>query len=257
YDTDDTDRMLRALMAQYNIDPRQFSPNSMRGLISSAKNSLVSPPEYARLAASPPQEKAAQLYGPYVEALRKSNALDFDDLLIKPIELFRSHPDVLERYQNRWRYVHIDEYQDTNHAQYVLARMLADSHTNLWVVGDDAQSIYAFRGADIGNILSFPKDYPQTTTVRLARNCRSSGHILAVAQAVIRHNQDQLEKELWTERPGGEHAVLMEALSEKDEAQRVERRIRDLHVRNGYLFRDFAVLYRTNAQSRSLEEALR
>ena len=257
YDTDDTDRMLRALMAQYNIDPRQFSPNSMRGLISSAKNSLVSPPEYARLAASPPQEKAAQLYGPYVEALRKSNALDFDDLLIKPIELFRSHPDVLERYQNRWRYVHIDEYQDTNHAQYVLARMLADSHKNLCVVGDDAQSIYAFRGADIGNILSFQKDYPQATTVRLERNYRSSGHILAVAQAVIRHNQDQLEKQLWTERPGGEHAVLMEALSEKDEAQKVERRIRDLHVRNGYLFRDFAVLYRTNAQSRSLEEALR
>lgn len=257
YDTDDTDRVLRALMAQYNIDPRQFSTNSMRALISSAKNSLVSPTEYARLAASPPQEKAALLYGPYVELLKRSNALDFDDLLIKPIELFKNNPDVLDRYQKRWRYVHIDEYQDTNHAQYVLARMLAEQHRNLCVVGDDAQSIYAFRGADIGNILSFQKDYPDATTVRLERNYRSSGNILSVAQAVIRHNQDQLEKQLWTERSRGDHVVLMEALSEKDEAQKIERRIRDLHVRTGYQFKDFAILYRTNAQSRSLEEALR
>ena len=257
YDTDDTDRIIRSLMPQYNIDPRQFSPNAMRSLISSAKNGLVTPDEYARLATSPAQEKAAQLYGPYVEALRRSNALDFDDLLARPIELFRKHPDVLARYQRRWRYVHIDEYQDTNHAQYTLARMIADGHKNLCVVGDDAQSIYAFRGADIGNILSFQKDYPNATTVRLERNYRSTGHILAVAQAVIRNNQEQLEKELWTDRPTGEHVVLMEALSEKDEAQKIERRVRDLHVRRGYPFRDFAVLYRTNAQSRSLEEALR
>lgn len=257
YDSDDTDRILRSLMPQYNIDSRQFSPNAMRALISGAKNGLVSPAEYARLATSLPQEKAAILYGPYVEVLRRSNALDFDDLLIKPIELFRKNPDVLSRYRRRWRYVHIDEYQDTNHAQYTLARLLADDHKNLCVVGDDAQSIYAFRGADIGNILSFQKDYPEATTVRLERNYRSSGHILAVAQAVIRNNKDQLEKELWTDRPTGDHVVLMEALSEKDEAQKIERRIRDLHVRRGYLFREFAVLYRTNAQSRSLEEALR
>ncbi|HEX7070316.1 MAG TPA: UvrD-helicase domain-containing protein, partial [Rhodothermales bacterium] len=257
YDTDDTDRILRSLMPQYNIDPRQFSTNAMRSLISGAKNGLVGPSEYARLATSPAQEKAAQLYGPYVETLRTSNALDFDDLLVKPIELFRKNPAVLARYQHRWRYLHIDEYQDTNHAQYTLARLLAAAHKNICVVGDDAQSIYAFRGADIGNILSFQKDYPNATTVRLERNYRSSGHILAVAQAVIRNNQEQLEKELWTERPSGEHVVLMEALSEKDEAQKVERRVRDLHVRRGYQFRDFAVLYRTNAQSRSLEEALR
>ena len=257
YDTDDTDRILRSLMPQYNIDPKQFSPAAMRSLISSAKNSLVGPSEYARVAASAAQEKAAALYGPYVEALRRANALDFDDLLIRPIELFRNHPDVLEKYQSRWRYVHIDEYQDTNHAQYVLAKMLAKKHGNLCVVGDDAQSIYAFRGADIGNILSFQKDYPAATTIRLERNYRSSGRILSLAQAIIRQNKDQLEKELWTDRSEGEHVVLMEALSEKDEAQKIERRIRDLHVRRGYLFRDFAVLYRTNAQSRSLEEALR
>src|SRR5690606_5518381 len=132
-----------------------------------AKNNLVNPAEYARLAMAPPQEKAATLYGPYVDLLRRSNALDFDDLLIKPIELFRQHPDVLARYQTRWRYIHIDEYQDTNHAQYTLAQLLADGHKHLCIVGDDAQSIYAFRGADIGNILSFQKDYPNAVTVRL------------------------------------------------------------------------------------------
>src|SRR5690606_29291602 len=190
YDTDDTDRMLRALMTQYNIDPRQFSPNAMRSLISGAKNGLVSPAEYARLATGPAQEKAAIRYGPYLEQLRKANALDFDDLLIKPIELFRMHADVLSRYQRRWRYVHIDEYQDTNHAQYTLAQLLTNAHQNLCVVGDDAQSIYAFRGADIGNILSFQKDYPNATTVRLERNYRSTGHILSVAQAVISQNQE-------------------------------------------------------------------
>jgi len=257
YDSDDTERTLRSLMAQYDVDPKQFSPNAVRALISSAKNALVSPAEYARLTASPAQERAARLYQPYVDLLRRSNALDFDDLLIKPIELFRQHQDVLARYQRRWKYLHIDEYQDTNHAQYTLARMLAAEHGNICVVGDDAQSIYAFRGADIGNILSFQKDYPDATTVRLERNYRSSGHILSLARAIIRQNVDQLEKELWTDRPAGEHVVLMEALSEKDEAQKVERRIRDLHVRHGYAFREFAVLYRTNAQSRSLEEALR
>ncbi len=257
YDTDDTERILRDLMHQFNIDSKTFSVQSMRSLISSAKNQLVSPEEYARVAATPAQEKAALLFGPYENALRRSNALDFDDLLVRPIELFERYPDVLEKYQRMWKYVHIDEYQDTNHAQYVLAKMLAAKHRNICVVGDDAQSIYAFRGADIGNILSFQRDYPNATTVRLERNYRSTQRILKLAGSIIKHNKDQLEKSLWTENREGDYVTLMEAISEKDEAQKVERTIRDLQVRLGHPFRDYAVLYRTNAQSRSLEDALR
>ncbi len=257
YDTDDAERVLRGLMERHNIDPRQFSPRLMQSLLSSAKNQMVAPAQYESLAATAAQEKAARVYGPYQEALRRANALDFDDLLLKPIELFEKAPEVLQRYQQRWTYLHIDEYQDTNRAQYVLAKMLAARHKNLCVVGDDAQSIYAFRGADIGNILSFQRDYPEATVVRLEQNYRSTKKILRLAGSIIRHNRDQLEKELWTDNHEGDHVVLMEALSEKDEAQKIERTLRDLHVRGGHPYRDFAVLYRTNAQSRSLEEALR
>jgi len=226
-------------------------------MISSAKNRLVSPAEYGLVAIGPFQEKAALIFGPYEEILRRSNALDFDDLLIKPIELFEKHPDVLAKYQRRWKYVHIDEYQDTNHAQYVIAKQLAGAHKNICVVGDDAQSIYSFRGADIGNILSFQQDYPNARTVRLEQNYRSTQRILRLADSIIKQNKAQLEKTLWTENPEGDYVLVMEALSEKDEAQKIERNIRDLHVRYGYGYEQFAVLYRTNAQSRSVEEALR
>ena len=257
YDTDDTERIIRQLMDRYDMDTKQFSPRSLRHLISSAKNQLVSPAEYRRVASTLPQDRAATLYEPYEEMLRRSNALDFDDLLIKPIKLFKQHPDALEKYQSRWKYVHIDEYQDTNHAQYVVAKLLAGKHKNLCVVGDDAQSIYAFRGADIGNILSFKRDYPAATTVRLEQNYRSTRRILRMADSIIKNNQDQLEKTLWTENPEGDFVILMEALSEKDESQKVERTIRDLQVRIGYGSEQFAILYRTNAQSRSIEDALR
>lgn len=257
YDSDDTERVLRAQMKRFNIDTKQYSPRAVRSLISSAKNQQVSPEEYGRFVAGPAQEAAAQVYGPYQEILRKSNAMDFDDLLIWPLRLFEQHPDVLEKYQNKWRYLHIDEYQDTNHTQYLLAKQLAARHKNICVVGDDAQSIYAFRGADITNILSFQRDYPEATTVRLEQNYRSTRKILQLADSIIKQNQDQLDKSLWTENREGDDVVMMEALSEKDEAQKVERTIRDLHVRAGYTYREFAVLYRTNAQSRSFEDALR
>lgn len=257
YDTDDTERVLRGLMERFHIDSKQYSVRSLRALISSAKNQMVGPQAYARMAATPAQERAATLYGPYQQALQKANALDFDDLLLKPIELFEKAPDVLTKFQQRWKYVHIDEYQDTNHTQYTLSKLLAARHQNICVVGDDAQSIYAFRGADIGNILSFQRDYPKASVVRLEQNYRSTKMILRLAGSIIQHNQDQLEKELWTENREGDPILLMEALSEKDEAQKIERTVRDLHVRAGYSYRDFAVLYRTNAQSRSLEEALR
>ncbi len=257
YDTADSENIIKNVLARYHVDPKRYTPRSVRHRISGAKNGLVSPQEYQRLAADPFEEVAAKVYGPYNDALRRANAMDFDDLLIKPIELLSNHPDVLAEYQGRWKYLHIDEYQDTNAAQYRLAKMLAATHKNICVVGDDAQSIYAFRGADIQNILSFQKDYPEATTIRLEQNYRSTGRILRLADGIIKRNAEQLDKDLWTENAEGEHVVLMEALSERDEAQKVERRLRDLHVRHGVPYRQAAVLYRTNAQSRSLEEALR
>ncbi|MEM0962285.1 MAG: UvrD-helicase domain-containing protein, partial [Bacteroidota bacterium] len=257
YDTDDTERLIKELMTRFGIDAKRVTPRSVRSAISGAKNAMVGPDEYARLAGDPFTEAAATLYGPYNGALRKANAMDFDDLLAWPIRLFEQHPEVLKAYQNRWRFIHIDEYQDTNRTQYVLAKLLAAKHQNLCVVGDDAQSIYAFRGADIQNILSFQKDYPGAVTVRLEQNYRSTQRIVRLADAVIKGNTKQLDKTLWTDNPEGDPIVLMESLSERDEAQKVERKIRDLRTRIGIGWRDVAVLYRTNAQSRSIEEALR
>jgi DNA helicase II / ATP-dependent DNA helicase PcrA len=257
YDSEDSERVIREVMNGLGIDTKKFHPRAIRQRISGAKNQLISPGEYHRLAADPFEEIAARVFARYDELLRRANALDFDDLLIRPIQLFDQHPETLKRYQTRWRYVHIDEYQDTNRAQYRIARMLAAEHKNICVVGDDAQSIYAFRGADIQNILSFQRDYPDATVIRLEQNYRSTQRILRLADGIIRQNQKQLDKTLWTENPEGEPVILMEALSERDEAQKVERRIRDLAVRHGVALREVAVLYRTNAQSRSLEDALR
>ncbi|MDT0632034.1 ATP-dependent helicase [Rubrivirga litoralis] len=257
YDSDDTERLLKELMTRYGVDPKRVTPRSVRSAISGAKNAQVGPDEYARLAGDPFTEAAARLYAPYNAALRQANAMDFDDLLGWPIRLFEQHPDVLKEYQRRWRYLHIDEYQDTNRTQYVLAKLLAAEHRNICVVGDDAQSIYAFRGADIQNILSFQKDYPEAKTIRLEQNYRSTQRIVRLADAVISGNTKQLDKTLWTDNSEGDPVILMEALSERDEAQKVERTIRDLRSRSGIGWSDVAVLYRTNAQSRSIEEALR
>ncbi|HEX8385097.1 MAG TPA: UvrD-helicase domain-containing protein, partial [Rubricoccaceae bacterium] len=257
YDTDDTERLIRELMTRYGIDSKKVTPRAVRTRISGAKNQMVTPSEYLRIANDPFELAVAKLYGPYVDALRAANAMDFDDLLGWPIRLFEGHPEVLADYQQRWRYVHIDEYQDTNRAQYVLAKLLAAKHKNICVVGDDAQSIYAFRGADIQNILSFQKDYPEARTVRLEQNYRSTQRIVRLADAIIKTNRDQLKKELWTDNDEGDPVVLMESLSERDEAQKIERTLRDAHARVGLGWKDAAVLYRTNAQSRSIEEALR
>jgi DNA helicase-2/ATP-dependent DNA helicase PcrA len=257
YDTTDSKRIIKQQMQGRGLDTDVVKPRSAQRMISSAKNQMIGPEEYASLARGDQQEMVAKVYTAYERALKQANAVDFDDLLLKPIQLFEEHEDVLEKYQQRWQYVHIDEYQDTNQAQYVLARKLADRHENLCVVGDDAQSIYAFRGADITNILDFDTDYPDATTIRLERNYRSTENIIRLADSIIEENDDQIEKELWTDNAEGEYVALMEALSEKDEAQKIERRIRDLHVREGLEHGEFAVLYRTNAQSRAIEEALR
>ncbi|WP_103019556.1 ATP-dependent helicase [Salinibacter altiplanensis] len=257
YDTSDSKRLIRQQMKGRSLDTDVVKPRSVQRMISSAKNEMIGPQEYADVARGDQQEMVAEVYPAYERALKQANALDFDDLLLKPIELFEQHEEVLEKYQTRWQYVHIDEYQDTNQAQYVLARRLADRHNNLCVVGDDAQSIYAFRGADITNILNFDNDYPDATTIRLERNYRSTENIIRLADSIIEENDDQIEKSLWTDNAEGEYVALMEALSEKDEAQKIERRVRDLQLREGMEYGDFAVLYRTNAQSRAIEEALR
>lgn len=257
YDSEDSQRVIRDLMERFNMDATQIKPRPVQHAISGAKNKMMSPADLAQAAISPTQVRAAELYQPYLDALRRANAMDFDDLLLKPIQLFDNHPDILEKYQNRWKFIHIDEYQDTNKAQYLLARMLAKKDGNLCVVGDDAQSIYAFRGADISNILSFQRDYPNATTIRLEQNYRSTKRIIRLADSIIKNNLDQLAKNLWTDNDEGDPIIVMESISERDEAQKIERRIRDVQIRLGHLNKDFAVLYRTNAQSRSLEDALR
>ena len=257
YDVDDGQRMIKQIMQSRGMDTRQYTPRSIQFMISNAKNRRVGPLELQRIAAGPHQTLAAEIFPIYERQLAAANALDFDDLLLKPLVLFEQFPAVLETYRDRWKYIHIDEYQDTNKAQYALARALAGAHSNICVVGDDAQSIYAFRGADISNILSFQKDYPSANVLRLEQNYRSTQRILRVAEAIIRGNEDQLKKSLWTENGEGEPVRLMEELSEKDEAQRVERIIRDQSLRYGLNLNQIAVLYRTNAQSRSFEDALR
>jgi DNA helicase-2/ATP-dependent DNA helicase PcrA len=202
------------------------------------------------------EEKTAAVFGEYQRRLRRNNAMDFDDLLLNPIDLFRRHSAVLESYQDRFRFILIDEYQDTNRAQYVLIKLLADRFRNICVVGDDAQSIYAFRGADIRNILDFQRDYPDARVVRLEQNYRSTKTILAAADQVIKHNQDQIAKDLWTENPEGEKITVLACEDDRDESASVVARIYEECRRLKIDLKDVAVMYRTNAQSRSLEDAL-
>lgn len=240
------------------LDPREVKPNQIRFRISGAKNQLISPEEYAgKFVHSSIDDIAAEVYKVYINRLHQNNAMDFDDLLIKPIDLFEGHPDILEKYQDRFRYILIDEYQDTNRAQYVVTKMLAARHENICVVGDDAQSIYSFRGADISNILNFKEDYATATEIALEQNYRSTQTILKCADSVIKNNKKQLEKTLWTENNKGNPITLLDNFNEREEATRIAAHIQQLRVREGYRYDEFAILYRTNYQSRVFEEALR
>lgn len=258
YDSDDSEKVVKNILAELNFDAKEIKPKTIRHKISSAKNELISPDEFKRkFISSTMDDIAAQVYPIYEARLRKNNAMDFDDLLVKPIELFEKYPDILEKYQERFKFILIDEYQDTNRAQYTVTRMLAKKHANICVVGDDAQSIYAFRGADISNILDFQNDYPNAKKVPLEQNYRSTQAILKAADSIIKVNSKQLEKTLWTENPLGEMIVLLESYNERDEATRVAYHINNLRMRRGYKLNDFAILYRTNFQSRVFEDALR
>ncbi|MDX1619086.1 MAG: UvrD-helicase domain-containing protein [Balneolaceae bacterium] len=258
YDTDDAQNLLKMIIRELNYDPKEIQPRTLYRRISDSKNQLIMPDQYKeKFVHSKLDEITARVYEIYTERLKQNNAMDFDDLLIKPIQLFREHPEVREKYQNRFRYILIDEYQDTNHAQYKVTNILAGKHENICVVGDDAQSIYSFRGADIGNILNFKNDYEKTVEIPLEQNYRSTKYILQAADSIIKQNEKQLEKTLWTDNEEGTTVTLLENYDERDEANRVGNYIQELKARKGYQNNDFAILYRTNYQSRVFEETMR
>ncbi|SMO42261.1 ATP-dependent helicase [Fodinibius sediminis] len=258
YDTDDSKNAIKQLLRENNYDPKEIRPRTIQRLISDAKNELIHPDHYQeKFVHSTLDDITAKIYGQYVERLKHNNAMDFDDLLIKPIELFQKHEEVLEKYQDRFKYILIDEYQDTNHAQYKVTNMLASKYQNLCVVGDDAQSIYSFRGADIRNILDFKNDYEDAVEIPLEQNYRSTKAILKAADSIIKRNKSQLDKTLWTDNDMGDTITMLDNYDERDEANRVANYIKELKARKGYDYNDFAVLYRTNYQSRVYEETFR
>ncbi|NML19923.1 UvrD-helicase domain-containing protein [Pseudoflavitalea sp. G-6-1-2] len=263
YDTDDAKSVLKAVINEMNLDDKTYKPSAVYNRISSAKNALVGPIEYANdyglqqedLRGNRPA--IAQIYDAYVKRCFKNGAMDFDDLLMKFYELLKNFPDALSKYQHKFKYILIDEYQDTNPAQYEIIKLLGAMHENVCVVGDDAQSIYGFRGATIENILQFQKDYEDAKVVKLEQNYRSSQSIINAANEVIKNNKGQIPKNLWTENSEGEKIKLVRTSSDNDEGKFVADTIQEQKLRNHYSNRDFAILYRTNSQSRAFEEALR
>ena len=255
YDDDDSKRLVKAIMNDFDIEPKSFPLNAIRSQISSAKNALITPDQMSDEAQSPLACKSAQVYRELQRRLMRSNAMDFDDLLVNAYELLSKHPDVLAKYQHRFVQISVDEYQDTNHVQYKITNLLAALTRNLMVVGDDDQSIYSWRGADIQNILDFEKDYPDAKVVKLEENYRSFGHILAAANAVVAHNSRRKSKRLFTSRGDGDKVRVYQAADERDEGRWIGSEIDVVHDK-GTSYDDIAVFYRTNAQSRILEDML-
>ena len=257
YDPEDQKGVIRRILKEMNLNEKMFTPKSLLTAISNAKDELITPTRYDELAKGNPfKEKAAQVYHRYQKILFDNQALDFDDIIVKTVFLFQTHPEVLDYYQEKFRYIMVDEYQDTNMAQYYLIRLLSRKYGNLCVVGDDDQSIYRFRGANIRNILDFEKDFPSACVIRLEQNYRSTKKILKAANAVIHHNAGRKEKELWTENEDGAPITLYEAYNEQEEASYVAARIVKGVREGAFKYKDVAILYRTNAQSRAMEEGL-
>ena len=253
YDDADSKRLVKEIMAELDIDPKRFPLNALRNRISMAKNELQGPDVFADKAVDPVGKMAARVYRRLQERLRSANAFDFDDLLLYAYFLLKYHPEVLAAYQQRFRYILVDEYQDTNHAQYEICRLLAESHRNIMVVGDDDQSIYSWRGADIRNILEFENDYPDCTTIKLEQNYRSVGNILSAANAVIANNMTRKPKKLMTTAEDGDKVQVFMASDERDEGRWIAGQIDKRHD-EGLSYEQIAVFYRTNAQSRMLED---
>ena len=252
-DSDDSLTVVKKILKEMGIDSTRFNPKFIKNQISSCKNEMVTPEKYKNLVNDELSDITYKVYKKYQDTLLRNNSLDFDDLLIKPIELFNKYKEVLENYQELFKYVFIDEYQDTNEAQYILSKMISAKYKNICVVGDDAQSIYSWRGANFKNILNFEKDYKNAKVILLEQNYRSTKTILNAANSVIKNNINKKDKNLWTDNSLGEKIKYVRTSDEKDEASYVTREIRNL-VNNGVSLDDIAVLYRTNAQSRTIEE---
>ncbi|MGG9963873.1 ATP-dependent helicase [Ferruginibacter sp. SUN106] len=263
YDTDDAKSVVKTVINEMDLDDKHYKPNVVYNRISSAKNALIGPAEYMNDYALQQEDMRAnrpaigQIYDAYARRCFKNGAMDFDDLLFKMYILLKNHPDSLSKFQRKFKYIMIDEYQDTNTAQYEIIKLLGAMHENVCVVGDDAQSIYSFRGATIENILQFQKDYDEVKVVKLEQNYRSTKSILSVANEVIGNNKNQIEKKLFTDNEQGEKIRLVRTMTDNDEGKCVADTIQEQKLRNHYYNKDFAILYRTNAQSRSFEEALR
>jgi len=255
FDESDRQAAVKQVSKQLMIDEKAFPARLLSGLISSAKNEMLSPEEYAASAGTPAQQAAAKVYPAYERALHDASALDFDDLINRAVQMFKTEPELRRKWQQQFKYIMIDEYQDTNAAQYQLVNMLTNEHKNIAVVGDDWQSIYSWRGADFRNILRFEKDYKDCTIIKLEQNYRSTKNILDAAHAVITKNAQRSDKQLWTDAGDGLPVQLLQVGSERAEGEAIIRRVR-LGIDGGHRhYRDYAVLYRTNAQSRSIEEA--
>ena len=254
-DSDDSLTIIKKILKDMNLDPKVYNPRAIRNKISSAKNELMDSNYYSRFANSEYEEIVLSVFQKYEQKVLKNNSMDFDDLLLLPIKLFKKYPDVLEKYQDRFKYILVDEYQDTNEAQYILIKMLSKKYKNICVVGDLDQSIYGFRGANFRNILNFEKDYPDAKVIPLEENYRSTGNILNVANDIIKHNKQRKEKNLWTKNDNGPKIRYHRAYDEKDEANYVMEEIKKLII-SGEPKSSIAVLYRTNAQSRNMEETL-
>lgn len=263
YDTDDAKSLLKTIIKEMGLNDTYYKANVVYNRISNAKNSLIGPDEYAKNFHfradddSSGKPRLFEVYKTYAERCFKAGAMDFDDLLMKMYELITKVPSVLHKYQNRFKYILIDEFQDTNNAQYQIVKLLGAKNENITVVGDDAQSIYSFRGATIENILSFQRDYPDTVEIKLEQNYRSTQHIVKAANAVIKKNKFQIAKEIWTDNNHGDKIKLFKSMSDNDEGKIIADSIFEEKMRAQRMNKDFAILYRTNAQSRAFEEALR
>jgi len=257
YDANDSLSVIKSIMSEQNVSTEKVNPKGVQALMSNAKNRFILPAEFESLAKTFFEKIVSNVYTVYFERLRRSNSMDFDDLLIYPLILFNQFEEILLKYQNKFKFILVDEYQDTNKAQYEIVKLLSKNHGNITVVGDDAQSIYKWRGAEIQNIFDFRNDFPDHKMFRLEQNYRSSKKILDFAGIVINKNTKQIEKNLWTENNTGEHVIMFESLTDKEESSKVAKTItKEIHS-NKIKFKDIAILYRTNAQSRSFEEFFR
>ncbi len=254
-DSDDSLTVVKKILKDMNCDPKVYNPRAIRNKISSCKNEMMTPLAYERYAISDYEKVVHKVYEKYEDKLRKNNSVDFDDLLLLPIKLFKEHPDILEKYQDLYQYILIDEYQDTNEAQYILTKMISEKNRKITCVGDDSQSIYSFRGANYKNILNFENDYKDAKTILLEENYRSTSNILDAANQVIKNNKQRKDKNLWTSRGVGEKIKYYRSYNERDEAQYIIRKTKEL-INRGVEYKDIAVLYRTNAQSRVIEEEM-